>query len=68
MAARYFFTVHGPDQQSYSDHIGEFLTDDAAAISHAKKVARELASGADYDGWHMSVTDERGRGVSTIVF
>ena len=66
MVLRYFFTV-ADDVAVFADSEGQSFESSDAAIAHARKVARELASdGTHYSGYVVVVTDEQGRELARI--
>ena len=62
---RYFLTLLNGDW--YRDDEGEMFENDADALTHARKVARELALGKrNVNRWRVLVIDEQGHEVGRV--
>jgi len=66
---RYFFALHGPDDQRYDDTSGTELATEAHALAHGEEIVRELKDAGGYDdpGWILFITSEGGE-VASLPF
>jgi hypothetical protein len=62
--ARYY--LHVTNGERYPDEIGQVFSTREEAIAHASAVATELAQDKGWDGFVVSLTDERGRVLANI--
>jgi hypothetical protein len=67
---RYFFVLHGPEDEIFADPTGTELTDKSHAVAHARRIARELKESGGYEnpGWVPAVNDDSGQEIATLPF
>jgi len=67
---RYYFVLHGPNNETHDDLGGTDFPDKLGALSYGMRVIRELKEAGGYDdaGWTMVVKDGGGGEIMSLPF
>jgi hypothetical protein len=67
---RYFFVLHGPDDELHNDVNGTELSDKTQALTYGRQIVRELKDSGGYDkpGWVMVIINGTGEQIASVPF